>query len=509
MTAGVLLLSTWLCAAQETVPAPLSERAVEASEGEADQDAPADETTADAAAQAASARQLLVMTTVAVGDVEAEASIISQALPAAVEARSDRPVLAQAELRSALDLQATREVLGCETDDACMAAISERLNADRLLTSRLGKVGDRLSLTLVLQAPQTVETLGRVDRTGTSIAELLDVLGGALGELLGGKASAAPARASAFGEGVSVAVFPLQTTGVSADVATNLSEVIGTELKRIDGLSVVGLSDVKALLEVESTRASLGCSDDASCLAEIGGALGVDKIVSGEVGRVGDQFVLGLRVIDRDSVRVDRRVTETFFGAEEQLLRAVRSASRRLMGVVVDDVGTLLLTSNQSGSIITVDAEERGRSPGPPIEGLAPGKHTVRVSASGFYDWQGDVYIDPGEVTAQWVELEEEPRLIRPFIPWWAYLGGWGVTGVAAAVAVGAAGAGAFFVFSYQQLASGAVIGTDGKIPGDELIAAYNNAILSGVVAAGFGVATVTLGLATGAATLAVDWGAE
>ena len=40
------------------------------------------------------------------------------------------------------------------------------------------------------------------------------------------------------------------------------------------------------------------CTSDTSCLVEIGGALGVDYLVSGSVGKLGDAFVIILKLMD-------------------------------------------------------------------------------------------------------------------------------------------------------------------------------------------------------------------
>jgi hypothetical protein len=55
--------------------------------------------------------------------------------------------------------------------------------------------------------------------------------------------------------------------------------------------------DIRTLATIEAERAATGC-DDASCLAEIAGALGARYVVSGTLGKLGDDRVLQLSLFD-------------------------------------------------------------------------------------------------------------------------------------------------------------------------------------------------------------------
>lgn len=85
-------------------------------------------------------------------------------------------------------------------------------------------------------------------------------------------------------------------TGVVQGTADLFTDALVGELRR-HGLQVLADSDIAAVLGVERNRQMLGCSD-ATCLAEIGGALGVDRIVHGSVGRIGGSLVVNLSSID-------------------------------------------------------------------------------------------------------------------------------------------------------------------------------------------------------------------
>ena len=54
----------------------------------------------------------------------------------------------------------------------------------------------------------------------------------------------------------------------------NLTAVLVTELSKLRVIEVISRQDIRQMLVHEQDKLALGC-DDASCLAEIGGALGI------------------------------------------------------------------------------------------------------------------------------------------------------------------------------------------------------------------------------------------
>jgi hypothetical protein len=92
-------------------------------------------------------------------------------------------------------------------------------------------------------------------------------------------------------------------------------------------VQVVTSSDVESLVGHEQQKQMLGCEENASCIAELAGALGVDKLCTGSLGKVEDTLVLSLRVIDVATSKVDSRLYElesrkaAFIGRMPQFVR--------------------------------------------------------------------------------------------------------------------------------------------------------------------------------------------
>ena len=69
------------------------------------------------------------------------------------------------------------------------------------------------------------------------------------------------------------------------------------------GLEVIGESDIFAILGFERTRAVLSCAE-STCLSEIGGALGVNDLVHGTIGKMGEYLAISIKRTDRAKARV-------------------------------------------------------------------------------------------------------------------------------------------------------------------------------------------------------------
>jgi len=83
-----------------------------------------------------------------------------------------------------------------------------------------------------------------------------------------------------------------------------VSDALLAEVRKLQGVSAIGTDEIKDMLSHEANKQMLGCETDESCLAEIGGALGVDDLVTGKLSRVGDNHVLLIRRIDQRRAQV-------------------------------------------------------------------------------------------------------------------------------------------------------------------------------------------------------------
>ncbi len=203
----------------------------------------------------------------------------------------------------------------------------------------------------------------------------------------------APARAQ---EKTKLAVLDLTGKGVPADLVENLTDVVTVALNKLGVFEVVSRADIQRMLAFEQNKQMLGCESDASCLAEIGGALGVALLVSGSVGKVGSQYLIQLNLTDTATVTVRSREQREVDSADE-LTAQVEAAARFLVReLLAGEQGFLILKASESGADVEIDGRIVGVTP-LARQTLNGGPHTVKVVKKGFITWARDIDIDRDE----------------------------------------------------------------------------------------------------------------
>ena len=108
--------------------------------------------------------------------------------------------------------------------------------------------------------------------------------------------------------------------GVSPALAQGLTDDLTLEVRRRNpGTLVIGMEDIQSMLEVHQQRLRAGCQD-LGCLAEIGGALGADRLVNATLGRFGQTYLLVVQLVDVRGARVLREGSEKLKGKDEDAL---------------------------------------------------------------------------------------------------------------------------------------------------------------------------------------------
>ena len=102
--------------------------------------------------------------------------------------------------------------------------------------------------------------------------------------------------------GLKCASLPISALGISDDVAKLLDEVLLGELQGA-GFEALGSDDINAMLGLEQLKDAVAC-DAASCMTEIGGALGVDYLITGKIGLLDSAKILTVKLIDVRQAKV-------------------------------------------------------------------------------------------------------------------------------------------------------------------------------------------------------------
>lgn len=165
----------------------------------------------------------------------------------------------------------------------------------------------------------------------------------------------------------SVLVRPPAADEIDPSVAEALGEVFSEQLDRSRAFrSVLSTRDVTAMLRHEQEKQLFGCDDtSASCLAEIGGAMGADQIALLEVKRLGRTYIVGARLIDLRTATVRFRQTATIQALEaavpivQELAQKLANGSRSGLGTKESEAMALSETARVAAES---KSEEAGKA---------------------------------------------------------------------------------------------------------------------------------------------------
>jgi hypothetical protein len=261
-------------------------------------------------------------------------------------------------------------------------------------------------------------------------------------------ATAKPARRSATSDKgkLKVAVMELvMPADIRRELAATVNGTVAENLDKLGAFSAISSREVAQMLELEANKQLMGC-DTGSCLADIGGALGADFLVTGTLNVSGGVYTVQLQLTNISQSRVDGRASREYSGNEAGLMDEVRTATRALVrNVMVDRSGFLGLSVSEEGATVKVDDAVVGVTPLAGPLSMAGGPHTLTVEKEGFVRFQQDLMIQANETVAVSAELAPSAdfaRAARAKAGFWRTLS-WTAIGVGV-VGLGG-GAGMFF----------------------------------------------------------------
>jgi hypothetical protein len=208
--------------------------------------------------------------------------------------------------------------------------------------------------------------------------------------------------AAAAGEEIAVAVMEFSSKGgIEPQKMEALSDMLANEIRRQGNYRVVGKSDIQAALQLEEQKQLLGCTDE-SCIAEIGGALGVRWVVVGNVSLFGETYLLNLKMMDVGTIKVVAGLSKKVTGGEDMLIDALGQTAREL---IAQAQKTLIASTDPTDKPPAGDTDAKppdGLAVEPPegqIEDAAPGKSSSLKTWGHITFWTGTGLLIVGAIS--------------------------------------------------------------------------------------------------------------
>lgn len=240
-----------------------------------------------------------------------------------------------------------------------------------------------------------------------------------------------------------IAVWRFDALGIEAELVNRLETLFRMELDRLVKAPLPSRREVERVVTADQRD----CTGEEKCLAAIGKKLGVDIVVTGTVGSMGDNYILNIKAVNVATAKQVQRIsTDPLRGSPDDLIEGVRVAAYKLLAP--DQLhGAIQIQSDLIGAEVLLDGKLIGKTPLPKLGVIAKqtlGPHKLRVSAPGYDPFEEDVTVNFQKVSQVVVRLLASKDVIgtgktrkierRPF-----YTKTWFIVGVGvAAVALGA-----------------------------------------------------------------------
>ena len=216
-------------------------------------------------------------------------------------------------------------------------------------------------------------------------------------------------------EKIKTLVTGLKASGVKKGIAESITGIVANELDKLGAFKVIGLDDIQELLNIEQQKQMVGC-DEASCAAEIGGALGAELFVQGSVGKLGEIYLLDMKVIRIEEAKVEARVSREVKGDISKLIEETRVAVRILMRDILEQTsGLLMVEASEEGATIKVDGTIVASTPLDEPLTVAGGMHTVMIEKEGFIIFRKDVNVERERTAKLIARLQPSQEYIETY----------------------------------------------------------------------------------------------
>lgn len=240
-----------------------------------------------------------------------------------------------------------------------------------------------------------------------------------------------------------IAVWRFDALGIEAELVARLEALFRMELERLAKQPMPSRREIERAVSADQRE----CTGEEKCLGAIGKKLGVDVVVTGTVGALGDSYVLNIKAVEASTARQLTRIqSDPLRGSPDELIEGMRVAAYKLLAP--DQLhGSIQIQTDLVGADVQLDGKRLGKTPLPGLGVLAKqplGKHRLRVQAQGYAPFEDEVEVRFQKVSQVVVRLLPSDAVLgtgklerverKPF-----YTRTWFLVGVGvAAVAVGA-----------------------------------------------------------------------
>jgi len=228
---------------------------------------------------------------------------------------------------------------GCTTDE-CTAEVGQLLGAQYMINGSIGKLGN----TYTIDAKMVSVTTGAAERAKTvtykgEVSELIVEMEILAWEIVGLEA---PQRLlmkrkvqSATDNKMTVAILDFEPRGISTLEAQTLTDRFATEINNTGKVVLVDRNSMREVMQ-EQGYTEVECSSE-ECAAEVGAMLGVQFMINGAIGKLGDTYTIDAKMFEVATGAAAKTKNTTYTGLVDGLITEIEILAWEMMGLTPPD----------------------------------------------------------------------------------------------------------------------------------------------------------------------------
>ena len=251
---------------------------------------------------------------------------------------------------------------GCTTDE-CSAEIGQLLGAQYMISGSIGKLGSTYTVESKLVSVST----GAAERTESisfkgPIEELLiemEILAWEIGGLSPPQSLLAKRSkgGSTTTKSITVAVLDFEGRGISNLEAQTLTDRFSTEISKTGGAILVARNVVNEVMQEQGYTAA-ECSSE-ECAAEVGAMLGVEFMISGAIGKLGQTYTIDAKMFKVATGAAEKTINATYSGPVDGLITEIEILAWEILSI--QPPGSLISKRKGSGGVKLAGSREKSR----------------------------------------------------------------------------------------------------------------------------------------------------
>jgi hypothetical protein len=129
-----------------------------------------------------------------------------------------------------------------------------------------------------------------------------------------------------------VAILDFEGRGISQLESATLTDRLSSELANTNAIILVERGQMSEILDEQGFQQS-GCTSD-ECAAEVGALLGVQNMISGAFGKLGNTYTIDAKMFSVESGATLKTVSKTYKGEIDGLITEIEILAWEILGLI-------------------------------------------------------------------------------------------------------------------------------------------------------------------------------